>query len=84
MSILRDYLRVRADNGLLLSLIATSEMDGKPIQNWYAELEKLRQLPAYVAQLADIEQQISQADVLTPDTDLIELVAKLRPPDFQN
>jgi hypothetical protein len=84
LTLIRTYARLRADNGLFLGMLLKSQTDQEPIQDWYGDLKKLRQLPAYVAQLEEIEQLISRADALTPDDDLTELIAKLRPPDFQH
>jgi hypothetical protein len=82
--ILRLYTRARADTRLLSAMLLKHQSDQTLVEDWYGELRKLQQLPAYAAQIEETEQLIAQADALKPDTALIELISKLHPPDFHN
>jgi hypothetical protein len=84
LKIIRLYAKMRADLGLFLGMVVKSDIDQSPIEDWRGTLEKLRQLPGYVSQLEEAERLIAQADALTPDVDLIELISKIPPPDYLN
>jgi hypothetical protein len=84
LAIIRQYTKTRADLGLFLGMVARSQIDEQPVEDWRGTLERLRKLPGYVAQIEETERLISQIDAGNPDVDLIELISKILPADYKN
>jgi hypothetical protein len=84
LALLRQYAKTRADLGLFLGMVTRSQADQQPVEDWKGTLDRLRKLPGYVSQIEETEQLISRVDELNPDSDLIELIAKIPPLDYKN
>ncbi len=80
--IIRLFTKASSENAILRGILTKSEFMGKPPLGWSQFLEKAVNSPEYANVLQMTEKLIESFEQENPDTRLIELISKMRPPDY--